>query len=129
MKLIRRDIVAAIFAVTGAVVFFAKLQSYSWWLIGSWKGALGVLAVLGTAILVTYITDLLEMTYVANIAELLLWLAAATMVIAGLLSTTSRAEFVSSAIFIGLAWLAQLAGHNLNSSHNHGTHHHYVPAH
>lgn len=128
MKLTWRDTVAAVLAVTGAVVVFAKLQSYSWWLISSWKDALGVLAVLGVGILLTNIVELVKMADLAGIGELFLWLIAATVVISGLFSATTKAELIVGTVFIGLAWLAQLASHSLNSSHSHGTHH-YVPAH
>lgn len=128
MKLTWRDIVAAFLAAVGAVVVFAKLQSYSWWLIGSWKGALGVMAVLGLGILLTNVVELVKLEDMASIGEMFLWLIAATVIIAGLFATTTKPEFVTGAVAIGLGWLAQLAGHSWNSSHSHGTHH-YVGAH
>lgn len=128
MKLTWRDIVAAVLAVTGGVVVFAKLQSYTWWLIGSWKGALGVLAVLGLGILLTNIVDLVKLADMGSVSELFVWLIAATVVIASLAAATTRLEFIYGAVFVGLGWLAQLAAHGWNSSHSHGTHH-YVGAH
>jgi len=43
MKYTWRDTLATLLTVFGAVIVFAKLESYSWWLLGTWKGALGVI--------------------------------------------------------------------------------------
>ena len=126
MKLSWKDTVAAILALIGLMVVYAKLQSYTWWLIGSWKGALGVLAVLGLGILLTGITELILLDTSASIGELLLWVITASVVVGGLFAYTTKTEFVYAASFIGLSWLAQLASHSRHSSHSHG--HHYMHA-
>lgn len=118
MKLSWRDILTSVLAITGGVVVFAKLQSYSWVLIGSWKGALGVISVLGLAIAVTYMIDWLRDETLVPLGEMLLWLAAATVSIGSMFTTTTRGEFVSSAILIGAAWLAQLGVHIWDSAHD-----------
>jgi protein-S-isoprenylcysteine O-methyltransferase Ste14 len=58
MKGMWKEIVSSVIAVVGLVVVFARLESYNWWLIGSWKGALGVIAVLG---LVVFAINAVEM--------------------------------------------------------------------
>ena len=127
MRLSWRDGVASLLALLGAVVMFAKLQSYSWWLIGSWKGALGVLAVVGGAILLTNVVELVRAASLPSMGEVGLWVATATVVIASLFSTTTKAEFVSSGVMIGLAWLSQLTDHSWTTAHTNK--HGYISAH
>lgn len=119
MKLSWRDTLAAMLAVLGGVVVFAKLNSYSWWLIGSWKGALGVVAVIGLAILATYFIDWIRDESTGVIGEMILWLAAIAVTAGSLLAVTNRLEFVWSAVLIGLAWVSQLAFHAWDSSRRH----------
>ena len=126
MRILWRDTLSALLAVFGAVVIYAKLQSYSWWLIGSWTGALGVIAIIGLAILLTNIVELAKLADGATILELSAWLLAATVTVASLFSTTTKAEFVWSGAFIGVAWLAQTSRHLWRGTHSHG--HHYIPA-
>lgn len=126
MKLTWRDILASLLAVLGGVLVFAKLQSYQWWLIGSWKGALGVVGMVGLAILATYAVDWFRNESLGVIPEMILWLAAATVVIGSLFATTTKAQFVWSACLIGLAWLAQLGAHGWDSTHSHTTHYAHI---
>lgn len=127
MKRVYRDIISAILAIAGGVVMFAKLQSYNWWLIGSWRGALGVLAVLGLGILLTNITEVVRMDDGAAVGEFVLWAAAAIVVITSLAVTTTQAEFIWSGVAVGLAWLAQTGRHLWSSDDT--TRHTYIPAH
>jgi hypothetical protein len=106
---------------------FAKLNSYSWWLIGSWTSALGVLAVLGLAILLANVVDLFRTSDESIFVESSLWLAAATVTVASLFATTTKAEFIWSGALIGLAWLAQTIRHAWHATNTH-RHHHYFPA-
>ena len=117
-----RDVLASALAVLGAVVVFAKLQSYTWWLIGSWKGALAVLGAIGLAILLTNVVELIRMEDIAVFAEATLWLIAAAVAIAGMLVTTTKTTFISAAIAIGVSWLAQLVHHAWISTHTHRPH-------
>lgn len=126
MKATFRDVIAAILAVAGGVVMFAKLQSYNWWLIGSWRGALGVLAVLGLGILLTNIVEVFRMDDGAAVGEFALWVVAATVTIVSLAVATTQAEFIWSGIAIGVAWLAQLGRHLWSTGDT--THHTYIPA-
>lgn len=122
MKISWRDIAAAVLAIIGGVVVFAKEQSYSWWLIGSWKGALGVVAVLGLAILALYSVDWAENGSPVVLSEILLWTLAGLVTLGSLLATTTEAEFIWSSSLIGLAWATQLSSHVWSSTHRHTTH-------
>lgn len=126
MKTIYRDSIATLLAVVGGVVMFAKLNSYSWWLIGSWTGALSVLAVLGLAILLTNAVDLFRNSDESVLVEFSLWLAATTVTVASLFAATTKAEFIWSGGLIGAAWLAQTVRHAWRATNTHG--HHYLPA-
>lgn len=122
MKLSWRDVLTSILAIAGAIVVFAKLQSYSWWLIGSWRSALAVVGAIGFAILLVNILELLQMEDVATFAELSLWLITATIVIASLVITTTKGEFIVSAAAIGLSWFVELVSHLWGSVHSHRPH-------
>jgi nitrate reductase gamma subunit len=127
MKTSWRDLLSGALIVLGGLTVFAKLQSYSWWLIGSWKGALGVITVLGLGILLTNIVEIAKLADLTTVAETLLWLATATVAIAGLFATTTKAEFISTAALVGLSWVAQFGRHIWVTTHSHGSH--YVPVH
>lgn len=117
-----RDLVSGILVATGAVVVYAKLQEYSWWLLGSWKSALAVLTVLAAGVFLLNISELFKFDDVTTFAETVLWLTALTVAVASLFSTTTQAEFVSSAILFGLAWGAQFARHIWVSAHSSDSH-------
>lgn len=122
-KLSWRDVLASALAILGGIVVFAKLESYSWWLIGSWKGAIGVISVIGLAIAVTYIVDWFHNETMAPLGEMVLWLVAATIAIGSLFTgTATKAEFVSAAVLIAIAWLVQLGAHTWDSTHDHTGH-------
>lgn len=121
-----KDVVTSTLAVFGGIVVFAKLQDYSWWLIGSWKGALGVIAVTGLAILAVNLIELLRVEEFTTIGEMALWLTSATVIVASLLVTTTKAEFIASAILVGLSWVAQLTSHIWGSLHTDDHRPHYV---
>lgn len=122
MKLSWRDMITTTLALFGAVVVFAKLQSYSWVLIGSWKGALGVIGVIGLAIFGIYLVDWFRNEDTGIVAETSLWIIAATVIVGSLFTTTTKAEFVWSAVLIGLSWLAQVGSHAWDTTHSHSTH-------
>lgn len=109
MKTLWKDIVEIALAIVGGVVVYGRLQDYNWWLIGSWKGALATLAVIGLGIMLTNVADLIEVADAMAMLELGLWLITATVVISSLVVTTTQAEFVWSAILIGVSWATQLA--------------------
>ena len=117
-----RDLLATLLTLLGAVVVFARLESYSWWLIGSWKGALGVIATIGLGILALYFIDLVEFASVAVAGEVALWIATATVIIASLATKTTKAEFIWSAGLVGVSWLAPFVLHLVGSTSNQGSH-------
>ncbi len=112
-----RDILSIALAILGGVVMFAKLSSYSWVLIGSWAGALGVIAVIGLAIFLLNSLELLKLSDNAAIVEFSVWVAAAVVIVASLGATTTRAEFIASGSLIGAGWLAQMARDWWRSTH------------
>lgn len=122
-----KDVLSSVLAAAGGVVVFAKLESYHWWLIGSWKGAVGVLAVLGLTMALTNVGELRKFTDAPSVLETYLWLLSAIAVAGSLLSTTTKPEFVTCAIAVGVAWLAQTTRHAWRATHHHGTH--YLPVH
>lgn len=117
-----RDTLSSLVAVVGAVVVFARLESYKWWLIGSWKGALGVIAVLGLALLLINVMELFRFAILPNFVETFLWIAAATVVIASLFSTTTKLEFIWSAALVGVAGLAHMVDHFWQAGDTHKPH-------
>ena len=119
MKTSTRDMLATLYAVIGAVVVFAKLQSYSWWLIGSWKGALGVVAVLGLGILLVNFAEVFRSVDVPGVLESFMWIIVGTVVIAGLFSATTKLVFLSSALLVGLAYVAELTRHLWHNRQEH----------
>ena len=118
MKLSWRDVLATLLAIAGGVIVFAKLQSYSWAMIGSWRGALGVIAVLGLGMGAVYFVDWIRSETLGVVWEIFLWAVAGTVTIANMASKTSKAGFVWSAVMIGIAWLYQLGNHAWDSSHD-----------
>lgn len=108
MKTMYRDLLSIALAILGAVVMFAKLSSYSWVLIGSWAGALGVLAVIGLAIFLVNSFELFKLSDNIAIIEFTLWMAAAVVITSSLASTTTKAEFIASGALIGASWLVQM---------------------
>ncbi|MDL2341664.1 MAG: hypothetical protein QFB87_01120 [Patescibacteria group bacterium] len=126
MNKMLRDIMASALVIFGGVVVFAKLQSYSWWLIGSWKGALGVVAVTGLLIALTNITELVKDDS-ASLFESLIWMIAAAATVVSLVLVTTRAEFIASSVLVGLAWGTQLVRHLWET--NHHSPDQFIPAH
>lgn len=118
MKLSWRDAAATIVILIGAVVVYAKLQSYSWWLIGSWKGALGVITILGLLIAALYAIDWVGKQTTATLYEVFLWGMAAVTALVSLLVVTTKAEFVWTAVLIGAAWLTELSVHAWETTHH-----------
>jgi len=118
MKTIYQDSISIALALLGAIVAFAKLNSYSWWLIGSWKGALAVMAVIGLAIMLLNVREIFRMNDGAAVAEFSAWTLAGLVTIASLLVETTKAEFIWSIILIGVAWGTQFAAQTWRTSGN-----------
>jgi FlaA1/EpsC-like NDP-sugar epimerase len=128
MKTSIRDLLSGVLVILSAVVLFAKLQSYSWWLIGSWKGALGVIAVLGVGMFLANLMELIRFADIPSFLETFMWAVAATVILGSLFSTTTKAEFVSSSVVVWLAWLAQITRHLWRADHSHHRSH-FSPVH
>lgn len=111
MKIIVKDSIATSLAVLGAVAVVAKLLDYNWWLLDSWKGALGVVAVLSSGILVTSWKEVVSFDSGVGMIETAWWLLTATVVIGGLTTATTKLEFVSASICIAVGYLLQITRH------------------
>jgi membrane-bound ClpP family serine protease len=120
MNLSWRDTWITIFAIIGGIEVFAKLRGYSWWLIGSWKGAIAVLGVVGILMLLVSLSELNNWRNWFNRGEAVLWLAAAVLVVVGLFAA-SEAMFYTAAIVLGITWLALLTRHSWHTTHQHPT--------
>ena len=120
MNLSWRDTFSTILAAAGGVEVFAKLRDYSWWLIGSWKGAVAVLGVLGLGMLLANMGELTDWRNWVNWSEVALWLGAAVLVVIGLFAA-SQAMFYSAAIVLGVTWLAVIVRHTAHTTNI--THH------
>lgn len=102
-----RDIISLALVIFGGVVMFAKVQSYSWWLIGSWKGALGVLAGTGALLFLVNLQQLINFDTVVNFFEIVLWAGTITFLVTALLVDTTKVEFIWSGALLGATWLVQ----------------------
>lgn len=120
MNLSWRDAWTTLLAIAGGGVVFAKTQEYSWWLIGSWKGALGVLAAIGFLMLAVNVSELTDWHNWVNWSEAVLWIAAATVMAIGLF-TAAQAMFYTAASLLGVTWLAVLIRHAFHTTHQHPT--------
>lgn len=120
MKLGWRDVISTLVVATGATAVWAKLYDYTWWFLGSWKGAIATLGVLGLVMFATAMTELADLENWFNFGEAILWLGATALVITGLF-VASKALFVSAAIVLGVVYVSSLARHTWHSYHDHPT--------
>lgn len=104
-----RDIISTALVIFGGVVMFAKLESYNWWLIGSWKGALGVLAATGAVLFLVNLRQLIEMDNLVTFFELLLWAGIIAFFATALSVATTKTEFIVGGALLGAAWLVRLS--------------------
>lgn len=104
-----KDITSSLVAVLAAVAVFAKLQGYSWLMLGSWRSALGALAVLGAALFLINIQQFLRGETVTYLFLSLMWVLSGTLVISFLFSDTTKAQFLTAAALLAATWLIQLA--------------------
>ena len=119
MKRLWRDILSAALAALGGVIVFARLNDYSWWSLGGWKSAIGALAVVALAIMLTNVVELLSFDNMTDSLEFMFWALTATVVLASLLSSTAtQTEFVWTAILTGAAWLTQMGNQIRRTLHH-----------
>ena len=112
MKLSFKDVATTIVAIVVAVGLVAKLRSYDWAFIGSWKGAVGTLGILGFLMLLFDEADFLRFNS-WGMFEGLFALVGAGLLVAGLL-VASKLLFVLLAADILAFWLTSLARHGLS---------------
>ncbi|HEX7633173.1 MAG TPA: hypothetical protein VF401_02495 [Candidatus Saccharimonadales bacterium] len=128
MKRMTKDLLTASIGIFGAIVMYAKLNSYSWWLIGSWKGALGVLAVLGLVVLALNGRELLRAKDTQSLLVIAGWILAATVVIGSIFVTTTKLEFIWAGVFLGLG-VAEVLTRDAWIRHGSDSQtHHYISA-
>lgn len=112
MKLSWRDLFSTLIVILVAVVLIAKLRSYDWAFLGSYKGAIGVMGVLGALMLISDEADFARFNN-WGVLEGILALAGIGLVVAGLL-VESKALFVILAIDILAFWLVSVSRHWLS---------------
>lgn len=112
MKLSWRDIVVTVLAIVVGLVLVAKLQSYDWAFIGSWKGAAGTLGVLGGLMVIFDEADFLRINTWGAI-EGILALVGIGLLIAGLL-VASKTLFVLLAVDLLALWFTSLTRHGFS---------------
>jgi hypothetical protein len=120
MKLGWMDAVGTLLVATGATAVWAKLYDYTWWFIGSWKGAVATLGVIGLVMFANAVRELVDLDNWANFGESILWLGAAAIAVTGLF-VASKALFVSLAIVLGTIYLTSLVRHTWHSYHDNPT--------
>jgi uncharacterized membrane protein len=130
MKLSWRDTVNTLLVILGALAVYGKLHTYSWWLIGSWKGAVATIGGLGLIMLLVSLSEVREevtdLRNWINFGESVLWLAAVVLVVIGLFAA-SRAMFYTTAIVLGVIWLSSLARHWRHSMYHADMHTPHTP--
>jgi len=119
MKLSWRDLVNTLLAVAGGSIVYAKYYSYSWAGIGSWRGAVAWLAVIGLVMFMLSRFDYANRS-ILNVGEMVFGLAAVILMIAGVIMT-SQAVFYSLATVLGVMWLVDTARHTRHSIEGGGT--------
>jgi hypothetical protein len=120
MKLSWKDFANTLLVGAGFAAVWARLYDYTWWFVGSFKGAMATIGVLGLVMLLVNVSELYDTENWANFGESILWLGAAALVITGLF-VASKALFISAAIVMGVIYLTSLARHAWHSYHDHPT--------
>ncbi len=113
MKLSLKDVINALLAIGGAAVVYAKFYSYSWSVIGSWRSAVAVLALIGL-VMFAFSSFNFANRSILNVTEMMLGVVAIGLVIVGVIMT-SQFVFYSLAIVLGLEWLVDTARHARHS--------------
>lgn len=124
VKLSWRDMVNTVLGIAGAIILYAGIKHYSWWLVDSWRGAVLAMGVIGAAMSGISARDI-ENKSILNRVEVWLGSFAVLVVIAGLISGMEWLG-VTLAITIGVLWLISTARHTRHSLMRDGfrMHHH-----
>lgn len=113
--------------LAGGAVVFAKLQEYSWWLIGdSWRTAVAVLAGAGlAALLVGTVGARAEGTHRNTFDDVEIGAAviALGLAVTGMI-VTSELVFYSLAAVMGALWLTAIIRHAVHTFSHTGTFRH-----
>lgn len=129
MKFSWKDIMTTLLALAGAAVVYAKFYDYSWALIGSWRGAVSVLALIGLAMFAFSSFDFSNLS-ILNLGEMVFGLAAVALAIVGMIMTSSF-TFYTLAMVLGALWLVDTA-RDVRRSLAHAdvtSFHHHAPVH
>lgn len=112
MKLSWRDVLSSLFVVAGGAVVYAKIQEYSWWLIGdSWRWSTVVVALLGLAAFLAATYRAREEGTKRNLfddVDIGIGLIAAGVAAAGVIFA-SEFLFYTFAAIAGALWLTAMA--------------------
>ncbi len=112
MKMSWRDFFSTIVAIVVVAALVAKLRSYDWAFLGSWKGAVGTLGVLGVLMLLFDEADFLRINTWGAI-EGILALAGIGFAVAGLI-VASKILFVALAADMLVFWLISVLRHGFS---------------
>lgn len=113
MKLSWRDIATAALFVLGVAVVFAKIYSFSWVILDSWRSSVAVLAVIGLAMLAINGFNLADRSW-RNVSEMTISIVAGILAVIGLI-ISSPFIFYSVAVLTGVAWVISVASHARHS--------------
>ena len=127
MKLSWRDTVNTLLALAGGAIVYAKFYDYSWAMIGSWRTATAILAVIGLLMVAFSAFDTRNYS-ILNIGEMLVGALAVGLAVVGMIVTSSPV-FYSLAIALGTLWLVDTARHVRHSWMSGGSTHHPAPVH
>lgn len=130
MKLSWRDIVTAALAVLGGAVVYAKFYDYTWALIGSWRSAAMILAVVGI-LMFTFSGFNFANRSILNVGEMVFGVAALVLAAIGSI-VVSKPVFYSLAAVLAATWLVDIARHarhSMMSEEDSAVFHHHAPVH
>ena len=113
MKLSWKDIITTLLVIGGGAIVYAKINSYSWAVIGSWRSSVAVVALIGLVMFAFSSFDFTNRS-ILNIVEMWLLLAAAVFAIVGVI-VTSQFVFYALAGVLGAFWLLDTARHARHS--------------
>lgn len=116
MNLSLRDALTTVLAILGGIVVFAKIQSFNWSIISTWKSALLVLGIIGLLMLALNAVELLDADNWVNWGEAVLWIAAAVLIVVGFFVAAPAMFYIAAAV-LAVTWIAMLARHSWHSTH------------
>ena len=102
-----RDFATTVMAIIGGTIVYARLQDWNWWLVGSWRGAIAALAVIGIAMCATNAGDIQNKSWLSRIET---WLAvlSVAVIVAGLVTGWQWVGLTLAGV-LGALWLTSTA--------------------